>query len=253
MVDPNLTPFAQLVQVMQLLRAPGGCPWDREQTHQSLARFLQEEACETLEAIDSGDDQKMCEELGDLLLQVVFHAQIAAEEGRFSIDDVASGIVAKMVRRHPHVFGDEDLPDSGAVKQRWEAIKMAEKGGRRKSLMEGLPPALSALLTAKRIQGRAAEVGFRWPDPASALAKVREELAELEAAENLEERREELGDLLFALVSLADQYELEAEASLRGTCAKFVTRFQALEARLGERLGQAGSDELAAAWEAVRC
>ncbi len=258
MLDPysqtfqQLTPFQQLVEVMKALRAPDGCPWDREQDHHSLTRFLQEEACEVLDAIERGQDGALCEELGDLLLQIVFHSQIASEEHRFSVDDVCRGVVNKMVRRHPHVFAAEKLATAKAVKQRWEALKKAEKK-ERTSLMDGLPRQMSAVLTASRIQGRAAEVGFEWPDTQSALAKVKEELAELEEAlAQGHHQAEELGDLLFAVTSLARAAQVEPEAALRATCSKFTRRFRALEKRLGDRLGQVERSELGAVWEQVQ-
>lgn len=243
-------PFRELVQVMARLRSEGGCPWDLEQTHQSLVKFLQEEAYEAIEAIEALEYPRMCEELGDLLLQIVFQARIAEERGRFTVDDVCRSIADKMIRRHPHVFGDESLPDAGAVSQRWEQIKLQEKGASRQSLLDGIPRALPALSAAERVQGRAAEVGFEWPDAASALGKVHEELRELEQATS-EEREDELGDLLFALVSLARQWKLDPEAAVRRTTRKFIRRFQALESRLEGGLRDVEPDELVRTWREV--
>jgi len=256
MLDPTtpafqaLTPFEQLVEIMAALRAPDGCPWDREQTHQTLTRFLLEETYETLEAIDRGDTEAMCEELGDLLLQIVFHAQLAREAGTFVIDDVCRSIVNKMVVRHPHVFGSGEKLENGAqVLQQWEQIKLAGKGKKkRSSLMEGIPVGNPALLMAERIQGRAAEVGFDWPDAGAAFAKLKEELGELEA----EPGEEELGDVLFAAVSLARKLKVDPEAALRATCRKFVDRFQQVEARFNGDLKGVPESELLTAWKAAR-
>ncbi len=256
MLDPTsqafiaLTPFEQLVEIMAALRAPDGCPWDREQTHQTLTRFLLEETYETLEAIDNGDTDAMCEELGDLLLQIVFHAQLAREAGTFVIDDVCKSIVDKMVVRHPHVFGGgQKLANGAEVLQQWEQIKLAGKGQKkRSSLMEGIPRGNPALLMAERIQDRAAEVGFEWPDSAAAFGKLKEELAELEA----DPSEEELGDVLFAAVSLARKLKVDPEAALRATCRKFVDRFQRLEEQHNGDLSQIGAEDLHRGWNALK-
>lgn len=256
MLDPTsptfqaLTPFEQLVEIMAALRAPDGCPWDREQTHQTLTRFLLEETYETLEAIDQGDNDAMCEELGDLLLQIVFHAQMAREAGTFMIDDVCRSIVTKMIVRHPHVFGSgEKLANGAEVLQQWEQIKLAGKGKKkRSSLMEGIPVGNPALLMAERIQGRAAEVGFDWPDTGAAFRKLHEEMGELEA----EPGEEELGDVLFAAVSLARKLKVDPEAALRATCRKFVERFQRLEAQHNGDLSKVGLEELERGWNALK-
>lgn len=242
--------FHELVEVMATLRSEGGCPWDREQTHLSLVRFLQEEAYEAIEAIEALDYPRMCEELGDLLLQIVFQARIAEESGRFNVDDVCRSIADKMIRRHPHVFGEESLADAGAVSQRWEQIKLEEKGASRESLLDGIPRALPSLSAAERVQGRAAEVGFEWPHAAAALGKVHEELRELEQA-SPEEREEELGDLLFAIVSLARHWKIDPEAAVRGTTRKFIRRFQALEDRLEGGVSGVEPDELVRVWREV--
>lgn len=255
------SPFEQLVAVMETLRGEGGCPWDRKQDHHTLKRFLQEEAYEVLEAIDSEDPARLREELGDLLLQVVFHAQIAREAGRFDVDDVCRGIVEKMVRRHPHVFasggartaaGGDGVPATPEdVVQRWEEIKLAEKGGaRRESLLDGIPRDLPALLRAQRVAGRAAEVGFRWPSTDHALAKVREELAEVEEAlptggAHLEA---EIGDLLFAVVSLAATAGVDAESSLRRLTRRFTERFRRMEGSFDGHLSAATPEQLLQAW-----
>jgi tetrapyrrole methylase family protein/MazG family protein len=228
------TPVDRLRNIVAQLRSPEGCPWDREQTHQSLKSHLIEECYELIDAIDAGDDQEMKEELGDLLLQVVLHSQMASEEKRFDMDEVATVIADKLVHRHPHVFGETRLPDSAAVLKQWEIIKRAEKQERR-SALDGVPKALPALARAQKVQSKAARVGFDWQEAEGALAKIREELGEIEAAS---ENRlpEELGDLFFAVVNFARKKELDAEQLLNQATAKFAARFQAME-RLAEGRG----------------
>src|SRR5687768_15583952 len=179
--DAKLPGIEQLIQIVAMLRGPDGCPWDREQTHASLRAGILEEAYELVAAIDAGDDANLREELGDLLLQTVFHTQLAAEQRRFSFDEVAREITAKLVRRHPHVFGETSCANSDAVLQRWEELKRAEKGSRPTSLLDDLPRGLPALIQAAQVQRKASAVGFDWNDAAPVLEKVREELAELEA------------------------------------------------------------------------
>ena len=243
-------PFVRLRAIAARLRAPdGGCPWDREQTHASLRGALVEETYETLAAIDAGDDVNLCEELGDLLLHVVMHAQMAAERRAFTFDDVAAGVAEKMVRRHPHVFGTETLADSAAVLGRWEEIKRREKGdaaeggsATHRSLLDGVPDALPALMRAQKVSARAARVGFDWREPAEVLAKVREEVEEVAAETDPARRAEEIGDLLFATVSLARWEKADAEGLLRAATDKFARRLRWVENTLRSR-GQA--------WEAV--
>src|SRR5881398_3034460 len=189
-----------LLRVMARLRGPDGCPWDREQTHQTLARHLLEEAHETIEAIDDGDPARLQDELGDLLLQVVFHAEMARQEGSFDVDDVAEGITSKLVRRHPHVFGDVEVDSAAEVLVNWERIKTEEKGERH--VEDDIPVTLPALARAAKVQRRAAGTGFEWRTADAAMAKLREEVAELEAAPP-ERAEDELGDVLFAAVGLA--------------------------------------------------
>jgi tetrapyrrole methylase family protein / MazG family protein len=231
---PMPTPVDRLRNIVAQLRSPEGCPWDREQTHQSLKSHLIEECYELIDAIDAGDDKEMKEELGDLLLQVVLHSQMASEEKRFDMDEVATVIADKLVHRHPHVFGETRLPDSAAVLKQWEIIKRAEKQDRR-SALDGVPKALPALARAQKVQSKAARVGFDWPEAGGALAKIREELDEIEAAS---ENRlpEELGDLFFAVVNFARKKELDAEQLLNQATAKFAARFQTME-RLAEGRG----------------
>lgn len=227
-------PTDPLVEVMDRLRAPEGCPWDREQTHQTLRKYMLEEAYEVVEAIDSGDPQLLCEELGDVLLQVVFHAQVAREEGTFDFHDVVEGITAKLVRRHPHVFGDVEAKTAEDVTRNWEAIKRAEKGGQEpESRLGKLSTALPALSRANEVQKRAAKVGFDWEDIAGPVAKVREELEEILTAAP-EEQEGEVGDLLFAVVNLARMLKVDPEVALSGTTAKFVRRFRHIERRAAE-------------------
>ena len=228
------SPVDRLRNIVAQLRSPEGCPWDREQTHQSLKPHLIEECYELIDAIDAGDDKELKEELGDLLLQVVLHSQMASEENRFDMDDVATVIADKLVNRHPHVFGETRLPDSAAVLRQWEVIKRAEKQERR-SVLDGVPKALPALARAQKVQTKAARVGFDWNEAEGALAKVREELREVESApEN--RLQEEVGDLLFAVVNFARKKELDAEQLLNQATAKFAARFQAME-RLAEDRG----------------
>ena len=232
--DSKLPGIDQLTDIVAKLRGPGGCPWDREQTHASLRAGLIEEAHEVVAAIDLGDDANLREELGDLLLQSVFHAQLAAEEGRFTFDDVAREIASKLVRRHPHVFAADHCADSAAVLQRWEEIKRAEKGGASASALDGIPGGLPALMHAQKTQKKAARIGFDWPDATPVFDKLHEEIAELCAA--LSEPQEpaggiedELGDLLFTVVNLARKLDLDAETALHRSTRKFTARFRAVE------------------------
>jgi tetrapyrrole methylase family protein / MazG family protein len=217
----------RLRKIVAQLRSPDGCPWDREQTHQSLKPHLIEECYELVDAIDAGDDKEIKEELGDLLLQVVLHSQMASEEGRFDMDDVATVIADKLMHRHPHVFGENKLPDSEAVLRQWEVIKRAEKQ-ERNSALDGVPRALPALARAQKVQTKAARVGFDWNDADGALEKVQEELSEIESASE-RQIEEEVGDLLFAIVNFARKKGLDAEQALWQATAKFSDRFQAME------------------------
>jgi MazG family protein len=221
-----------LVRVMARLRGPGGCPWDHEQTHGSLARHLLEETHEVLEAIDAGDRDRLREELGDVLLQVVFHAQMAAEEGTFDIDDVSQGIVEKLIRRHPHVFGEVQVSGADEVLVNWERIKADEKGER--AVEDDIPPTLPALARASKVQRRAAAWGFEWRTTEGALGKLREEVEELAAAATPEEAEEELGDVLFAATVVARRIGADPESALRRTTTKFAERYERLLARARE-------------------
>ncbi|MDP9035413.1 MAG: nucleoside triphosphate pyrophosphohydrolase [Myxococcota bacterium] len=230
--------IVRLVGVMRRLLAPGGCPWDREQTFATLRKYTLEEACEVIDAIDSGDRKALSEELGDLLLQVVFQAELGRREGSFAIDDVIAGIVDKLVRRHPHVFGHLDAATADEVLRNWEKLKAEEKGPR--GVLSGVPRSMPALTRAQRIGEKVSRVGFDWDDEAGSRAKVGEELEELDAAiaagvrEGMED---EMGDVLFALVNLSRHLGVDAESALRGTIDKFTTRFAHVEKRVREQHG----------------
>lgn len=251
-------PMTRLRYVVHRLRAPGGCPWDQEQTHETLIPHVLEEAYEVVDAIRSGDPELICEELGDLLLQPVLHAEIAAGDGTFDLDKVATVLTEKLIRRHPHVFGDASAETSSAVLTQWDAIKRQEKGTQKEGHLHGVGNGLPALMRGQKLQKKAARVGFDWPDAAPVFAKIREEAAELEqavAAGKAAEVEEELGDLLFSVVNLARKLGVESEAALAAANEKFVKRFHAVEAALearGSKLGEATLEEMDAAWDAVK-
>jgi MazG family protein len=260
--------FARLCEIVAKLRAPDGCPWDREQTTESLLPATIEEAYEATEAARAKNDAHFREELGDLLLLVVMHAEIAREAGRFNIQDVVREVTEKLVRRHPHVFGERDARDSGTVLKQWEAIKREEKT--RAHFLDGLPTALPALMRAQKAQSKAARVNFDWAELADVMAKVEEELRELKdamdswhrhrpgksrAGSPCHEIEDEVGDLLFAVVNLARKSELDAEAALQGATDKFVARFNRLEKELqarGKRLGDVDLAEMDEIWARVK-
>ncbi len=253
--------FEELVAVMKRLRAPEGCPWDREQTHDSLKPYMLEEAYEALEAIDLRDDDELCKELGDVLLQVVFHAQIADEEQRFSIDDVAGSIVEKLVRRHPHVFGDVQVKDAKNVLENWEEIKKQERrdaGQQQPSHLDGIPKSLPALMRAQRVQSRAARQGFDWPNAEGALDKVEEEFAELRQAQSdqsTEAIEDEFGDLLFSVVNTARFLQINPEDALRRSVDKFERRFRAIESELNKSdrsMRDTALSELDELWDEIK-
>lgn len=227
--------FSELVEIMRRLRAPGGCPWDAEQTHESLTRYLVEETYEVIEAIENRSPDQLKEELGDLLLQPIFHAAIAEEKGEFTIDDVLVAICNKLVRRHPHVFGDTPIADSAAQVENWEKIKKQEKGAERASALSGIPPHLPALLKAQKITEKAARVGFDWEHVDQVMSKVMEELHEFESAMldgDNEHMEAELGDLLFAIVNLGRFLSINPEEALRKTIHRFQQRFSYVEESL---------------------
>jgi tetrapyrrole methylase family protein/MazG family protein len=242
-----------LVRVMARLRGPGGCPWDREQTHRTLARYLLEETHEVLEAIDADDRERLREELGDVLLQVVFHSQMAADDGAWDVDDVARGIVEKLIRRHPHVFGEIEVSGADEVLVNWERIKAEEKG--EKPIEDDIPPTLPALARASKVQRRAAGFGFDWRTKEGALAKLREEVEELEEARTPEEAEEELGDVLFAAAAVARKLDVDPESALRRTTTRFAERYEAMLARAREEgvdLASLSEDDLLAYFRDAR-
>jgi MazG family protein len=243
----------RLRQIVERLRAPDGCPWDREQTHESLKPHLLEECYELLDAIDTQDDGELKEELGDLLLQVVMHAQMASEQHRFTLDDVAEVTADKLVNRHPHVFGENRLPNSDAVLRQWDAIKRGEKH-QRKSVLDGVPKNLPALAKAQKVQTKAARVGFDWQEARDVLSKIHEEIQEIDSASG-KELADEIGDLLFAIVNFARKQKLDAEQLLSGATAKFSKRFQAMESLAEERkldLSKLTLEQMDKLWEEVK-
>ena len=249
--------FAKLCDIVAKLRAPDGCPWDREQTHDSLLPATIEEAYEVAEAARARNENHFREELGDLLLLVVMHAEIAREAGQFNIDNVVAEITEKLIRRHPHVFGESDARDSGAVLKQWEAIKREEKKGDQHYLAS-LPSALPALMRAQKAQDKVARVNFDWTELRDVIAKVEEELGELKHAITNEDQKsieDEIGDLLFAVVNLARKCELDAESALQAATDKFVRRFNLLEDELragGKKLGNVDLAELDAIWNEIK-
>lgn len=276
-----MSEFEKLCDIVAQLRAPGGCPWDREQTHELLLPALIEEAYEVAGAVRANDDVNFREELGDLLLLIVMHAEIARESGRFKIDNVIQAVSEKLVRRHPHVFGQSDARDSGAVLKQWEAIKREEKKGD-SHYLASLPAALPALMRAQKAQSKAARVNFDWTELRDVIAKVEEELAEVKSAIAAQDRQrsrrepsdadgrpdgstseqrvnqsieDEIGDLLFAVVNLARKCRFDAESALQKATDKFVTRFNRLEDELhaqGKKLGDVDLAELDAIWNEIK-
>ena len=256
------TSFEAFQEIIAHLRAPDGCPWDKEQDHQTLRTNLLEETYEALAALDADDPAHMREEFGDLLLQITLHAQIANEYGEFNIAQVLKGIYDKIIRRHPHVFGDWKVDGVENVLQNWEKLKAAERaedhkenGGKEKGLLDGVEPALPALAQAEEIQGRAARVGFDWPDTRGVVDKINEECHELLAAEDLASRSDELGDLLFSVVNLARHYHIDAESALRETNTRFRKRFAHIEqsARsLGKTINDLSLDEMENYWQEAK-
>jgi tetrapyrrole methylase family protein/MazG family protein len=261
--------FERLVEIMRTLRAPDGCPWDREQTHASLRPFVLEETYEVLEAIESGQPSHLCEELGDFLFEAVFLAQISQEAGDFTIGDAIDAISSKLVRRHPHVFarrdGDPALT-SGQVIEKWETLKARERAeagtpAKTKTTLSGVPKTLPALLRAYEVSARAAAVGFDWAKPDDVLDKIDEEVAEVRrevesgATGDLSHAEEEMGDLLFAIANLSRKLGIEPEAALRRATDKFTKRFEAMEAAFmsrGKRLNESTLEEMEKEWQVVK-
>lgn len=255
--ETELNGVDRLREIVARLRAPDGCPWDREQTHASLKGALIEECYEVLEAIDTGDDANLREELGDLLLHSVMHAQLADERGAFTFDEVAEEVCDKLVRRHPHVFGEVEAADSAAVLHQWEAIKRSEKSGRT-SAIDGVPANLPALMHAQKIQKKAARVGFDWPSANPVYAKVAEELDEVKAAVASGDAtaiEDEVGDLIFAAVNLARKLGIESETALLSATQKFAGRFRKVEELArddGTPLEGMSEEELDVLWERAK-
>ena len=260
MADSTGPLLEALLSLMSRLRAEGGCPWDREQTRASLKPYLIEETYEALEALDAGETGHIVEELGDVLFQVVFHCQIALEQGEFTMADVLQAVLQKMTRRHPHVFGNAEVADAGEALRQWEQIKRSEADGDEgpRSALDGVPKSLPSLLRAQRLQAKAGRVGFDWPTWQEAWSKVREEMAETDEAMlagDANRVRAELGDLLFSLVNVARLLEIDAEGSLRQAADTFTRRFKEVEAAMraeGRQVDEASAEELDRQWLAVK-
>lgn len=256
--SPVTDHFQRLCEIVAKLRAPDGCPWDREQTNESLLPSLIEEAYEVAGAVRARDDQNLREELGDLILLAVMHSQLAEEAGRFNIGEVLESVTAKLIRRHPHVFGESGVRDTDGVMKQWEAIKREEKSEARGHYLADLPAALPALMRAQKAQKKAARVNFDWTEISDVVAKVDEELAETKeaiAARDPSAMADEIGDLFFAVVNLARKSKLDAETTLQAATDKFVSRFNRVEDELrarGRKLGEAGLEELDEIWNAVK-
>jgi len=254
----NAAGFDELLTIMKRLRGPGGCPWDAEQTHESLMRYLLEETYEVIEAVESKSSEHLKEELGDLLLQPVFHAAIAEEAGTFNMADIIDTLCNKLIRRHPHVFGNMVIADSAAQIENWEQIKKIEKGDERKSTLSGVPSHLPALLKAQKVTEKAARVGFDWEHVDQVMAKVMEELNEFEEAmiaNDSEKMESELGDLLFATVNLGRFLSINTEEALRKTINRFQRRFEYVEDSLhsqGRQIQNASLTEMEQLWEAAK-
>jgi tetrapyrrole methylase family protein/MazG family protein len=250
--------FEDLVALMTRLRGPGGCPWDREQSMEDLKPFIIEEAYEVTHAIDTGDREELREEVGDMLLQAVFVSEIAREEGAFTIADAVTAIHDKLVRRHPHVFGDVEAKDANAVLSNWEKLKASERAAKEQGLLSGVPAALPALLKAARLTEKAARVGFDWKRTEDVFLKIDEEVGELREAVARGDAREiehELGDLLFAIVNIARRLAIDAEGALQTSNAKFIRRFEHVERRLreqGRSLAESSLAEMDALWDEAK-
>lgn len=253
-----LPAFDRLVRIMTRLRAPDGCPWDRKQELVHMKSYLLEECYELIDAIDSGDPEKVREESGDVLFQVVFISELARERGWFDVHDAAAGIADKLVRRHPWVFGDQRIEDPEAAVREWEILKGRERAQKGGSLLDGIPRELPALLQALRLSGKAARVGFDWQDIPAVIEKLEEELAEFREVAlrgDLEEARREMGDLFFVLVQIARKIGFDPEDALRATNRKFMARFQYIERRLresGRTPDEAGLEEMDRLWDEAK-
>ncbi len=255
-LGPNLSPFERLVAIMAILRSEDGCAWDRKQTHESLLPYLIEESYELVEAVEAGDSAMICEELGDLACQIVFHSQLAKEKGAFDINDALTSIADKLIRRHPHIFADRKDLTPRQVRDQWEKIKI--DSGEKKSVLSGLPTTMPALLMAYRMGEKAAGVGFDWDSAAQVVDKVDEEVAEMKSeldSGNRERLSEEIGDLLFAVASLARKLQIDPEQSLRAALAKFRTRFNRLEETVkgsGKKFDEYSLEQLEEIWQKIK-
>ena len=260
--DDSLEPIDRLRAIVRILRGPGGCPWDIEQTQKSLIPNILEEAYEAADAIRSGDKNNVLEELGDLLLQVVMQSEIASESGDFFLEDVANAISDKLIRRHPHVFGDDEINDTESVLNKWEEIKRSEKGNQKKYILDGVTNGLPSLIKAHEIQKKVEKVGFDWPEAMSVIPKIREELDEVEEAINEgganqqnENLAEEIGDLLFAVTNLTRKIGMDSESLLAAANQKFISRFNEVEEILekqGTNAVEADIQCMEKAWEKVK-
>ncbi|MCX7922227.1 MAG: nucleoside triphosphate pyrophosphohydrolase [Clostridia bacterium] len=255
----NKYEFQDLIEIMKLLRSENGCPWDKEQTHQSLKKYLIEETYEVLEVIDINDKKRLCEELGDLLLQIVFHAQISAEDKDFDIGDVISGICRKMVSRHTHIFGEDKADTADQVVDNWEAIKKKEKGMETQTaVLKDVPSNLPALMRSFKVQQKAAQVGFDWDDIDDVFKKVKEEILELEnvyKSKNVERITDEMGDVFFSLVNLSRFLKISPELALTGTTNKFIRRFEYIEqesGKAGKKLEEMTLEEMDELWNKAK-
>lgn len=260
--DDSLDPIDKLRSIVQILRGPEGCPWDIEQTQKSLIPNILEEAYEAADAIRTGNKANILEELGDLLLQIVMQSEIASESQEFSLEDVANSISDKLIRRHPHVFGNDKIDDTNSVLQRWEEIKRAEKGGQEKHILDGVTNGLPSLIKAHEIQKKVEKVGFDWPEAKSVIPKIREELDEVESAisegganNDNDNLAEEIGDLLFAVTNLTRKIGMDSESLLAAANEKFIRRFNELENNLeenGTNVIEANIERMEQAWEEVK-
>ena len=253
-LSEDMSQFATLVDIIARLRAPDGCPWDRKQTHASLRENLLEECYEALEALDEGDSGKLCDELGDLLMQVVLHAQIATEAGEFSLRDVLTSINTKLVHRHPHIFGSLEVKDAEEVRRNWEMLKQEEREAGT-SILASVPKQMPALGYSQEIQRRVAQVGFDWEDVDGIIDKLAEEVSEFKRTESDEQRAQEFGDLLFVLVNIARRLGVDLEAALREANRRFYRRFSYMEQLCRQRrlnFSQLSFDEQNALWEEAK-
>ena len=249
----DLSQFTTLVDIIARLRAPDGCPWDKQQTHASLRKNLLEECYEVLETLDEGNSGKLCDELGDLLMQVVLHTQIATEAGEFELGDVVKSITTKLIHRHPHIFGSKKVKDAEEVALNWEELKQEERGGT--SMLASAPKQMPALGYSQEIQHRVAQVGFDWEDIDGVIEKLTEEISELKRADSQERKAQEFGDLLFTLANIARRLGIDLEAALRETNQRFYRRFTYMEEvcrQRGLNFGELSFDEQNALWEEAK-